>query len=100
MTERSVSGAISNGHERRVSQPRRPGTVRIAAVGDFHCGQDDVGLYRELFARVNDEADVLVLTGDLTRWGALAEFNVVVGELAECHRPDRGRARQPRLRER
>jgi Icc-related predicted phosphoesterase len=87
MTERSISGAISNGHERRASQPRRPGSVRIAAVGDFHCGQDDVGLYRELFARVNDEADVLVLTGDLTRWGALAEFNVVVGELTDVTVP-------------
>jgi Icc-related predicted phosphoesterase len=61
--------------------------VRIAAVGDFHCGPDDVGVYRELFARVNDEADVLVLTGDLTRWGALAEFKVVVGELADVTVP-------------
>jgi Icc-related predicted phosphoesterase len=87
MTERSISGAISNGHERRASQPRRPGSVRIAAVGDFHCGQDDVGLYRELFARVNDEADVLVLTGDLTRWGALAEYNVVIGELTDVTVP-------------
>ena len=87
MTERSKAGAISNGHERRVSTPRKPGTVRIAAVGDFHCGQDDVGLYRELFARVNDEADVLVLTGDLTRWGALAEYKVVVGELADVTLP-------------
>ena len=87
MTERSISGAISNGHERRASQPRRPGSVRIAAVGDFHCGQDDVGLYRELFARVNDEADVLVLTGDLTRWGALGEFKVVIGELADVTVP-------------
>jgi Icc-related predicted phosphoesterase len=87
MTDRSISGAISNGHERRVSQPRTPGSVRIAAVGDFHCGPEDVGVYRELFARVNDEADVLVLTGDLTRWGALAEFKVVVGELADVTVP-------------
>jgi Icc-related predicted phosphoesterase len=87
MTDRSISGAISNGHERRVSQPRTPGSVRIAAVGDFHCGPDDVGVYRELFARVNDEADVLVLTGDLTRGGALAEFKVVVGELADVTVP-------------
>jgi Icc-related predicted phosphoesterase len=87
MTERSISGAISNGHERRATQPRRPGSVRIAAVGDFHCGQDDVGLYRELFARVNDEADVLVLTGDLTRWGALADYKVVVGELTDVTVP-------------
>jgi Icc-related predicted phosphoesterase len=61
--------------------------VRIAAVGDFHCGVDDVGLYRELFTRVNEEADVLVLTGDLTRWGALAEYKVVVGELADVTVP-------------
>jgi len=87
MTDRSISGAISNGHERRASRPRKPGSVRIAAVGDFHCGPDDVGVYRELFARVNDEADVLVLTGDLTRWGALAEFKVVVGELADVTVP-------------
>jgi Icc-related predicted phosphoesterase len=87
MTERSTAGAISNGHERRAVQPRKPGTVRIAAVGDFHCGQDDVGLYRELFARVNDEADVLVLTGDLTRWGALSEYKVVVGELTDVTVP-------------
>jgi len=87
MTERSTAGAISNGHERRVSQPRKPGTTRIAAVGDFHCGQSDVGLYRELFTRVNDEADVLVLTGDLTRWGAIAEYKVVVGELADVTVP-------------
>ena len=87
MTERSTAGAISNGHERRVSQPRKPGPIRIAAVGDFHCGVDDVGLYRELFTRVNEEADVLVLTGDLTRWGALAEYKVVVGELADVTVP-------------
>jgi len=46
-----------------------------------------VGLYRELFTRVNEEADVLVLTGDLTRWGALAEYKVVVGELADVTVP-------------
>ncbi len=87
MTDRSISGAISNGHERRAQQPRKAGSVRIAAVGDFHCGPDDVGVYRELFARVNEEAEVLVLTGDLTRWGALAEFKVVIGELADVTVP-------------
>lgn len=87
MTDRSMSGAISNGCERRAPQPRKAGSVRIAAVGDFHCGPDDVGVYRELFARVNDEAEVLVLTGDLTRWGARSEFKVVVGELADVTVP-------------
>jgi Icc-related predicted phosphoesterase len=46
-----------------------------------------VGLYRELFTRVNEEADVLVLTGDLTRWGALSEYKVVVGGLAAVSGP-------------
>jgi len=87
MTDRSVTGAIPYAHERSGADRRRPGAVRIAAVGDFHCGQDDVGVYRELFARANDEADVLVRTGDRTRWGAVAEFNVVVGELADVTIP-------------
>lgn len=61
--------------------------VRIAAVGDFHCGEQDVGAYRPLFARANQEADVLVLAGDLTRWGTPAEMRVVVGELADVKIP-------------
>ncbi|HEX2091869.1 MAG TPA: hypothetical protein VHG28_05670, partial [Longimicrobiaceae bacterium] len=55
---------------RRRTDSRR--SVRIAAVGDFHCGEQDVGAYRPLFARANEEADILVLCGDLTRWGTAA----------------------------
>jgi Icc-related predicted phosphoesterase len=62
-------------------------TVRIAAVGDFHCGEQDAGAYRALFARANQEADVLVLAGDLTRWGTPAEMRVVIGELADVKVP-------------
>lgn len=87
MTDRSIGGAMPYAHERSGTDRRRPGAIRIAAVGDFHCSQEDVGAYRDLFARANDEADVLVLTGDLTRWGAAAEFNVVVGELADVTVP-------------
>ncbi|HEX2189272.1 MAG TPA: metallophosphoesterase [Longimicrobiaceae bacterium] len=61
--------------------------VRIAVVGDFHCGEADAGAYRPLFARADDEADVLVLAGDLTRWGTPAEMRVAVGELAEVKIP-------------
>lgn len=87
MSDRVVTGAISAPGERRGNDRRRAGSVRIAAVGDFHCGPEDVGVYRELFARVNDDADVLVLTGDMTRRGAAADFKVVVGELAEVKVP-------------
>ena len=72
---------------RRRSTDPRPGFVRIAAVGDFHCGEEDVGKYRPLFARVNEEADVLLLAGDLTRRGTPAEMRVVIGELADVRIP-------------
>lgn len=75
------------GERRMQGERRRENKLRIAAVGDFHCGEADVGLYRDLFAAANDEADVLVLTGDLTRRGSAAEFKVVVGELADVKIP-------------
>jgi len=72
---------------RRRDDRRRDGIVRIAAVGDFHCGEEDAGRFREAFARANEEADVLLLAGDLTRRGTPAEFRVVAGELADVRIP-------------
>jgi Icc-related predicted phosphoesterase len=72
---------------RRGPDRRRDGRVRIAAVGDFHCGAEDAGAYRDLFAEVNGQADVLLLTGDLTRRGEAAEFKIVVSELADVKIP-------------
>lgn len=71
---------------RRGGEPG-PAAVRIAAVGDFHCGESDVGAYRALFARANQDADVLLLLGDLTRHGTVAEMRVAVGELADVTIP-------------
>jgi Icc-related predicted phosphoesterase len=71
----------------RRKEDRRSHVVRVAAVGDFHCGEKDGGMYREAFARVNDEADVLLLAGDLTRRGTPAEIAVVIGELQEVRIP-------------
>jgi Icc-related predicted phosphoesterase len=70
---------------RRGEGPDRP--VCLAAVGDFHCGDGDAGAYRELFARANDEADVLVLAGDLTRRGYASEMRIAMGELADVKIP-------------
>jgi Icc-related predicted phosphoesterase len=66
---------------------RGKGRVRIAAVGDFHCGEEDAGAYRDLFTAANAQADVLLLCGDLTRRGLMREFNVVCGELSEVRIP-------------
>lgn len=71
----------------RRKEDRAGRVVRIAAVGDFHCGEKDGGLYRDLFARVNDEADVLLLAGDLTRRGIPAEVEVAVTELSDVRVP-------------
>jgi Icc-related predicted phosphoesterase len=72
--------------ERRKGDRRRS-VVRIAAVGDFHSAEESVGAYRAHFARVNDEADILLLAGDLTNWGTPAEMKVAVAELSEVDIP-------------
>jgi Icc-related predicted phosphoesterase len=72
--------------ERRRGDRRRR-VVRLATVGDVHCGEQDAGSYRALFARANHEADALLLAGDLTRWGTPAEMRTVVGELADVTIP-------------
>ncbi|HYH78838.1 MAG TPA: metallophosphoesterase [Longimicrobium sp.] len=89
MTERGgpADAAAAKQGGRRKEDRLRAGIVRVAAVGDFHCGEEDVGRYREAFARVNDDADVLLLAGDLTRRGTPAEFRVVAGELADVRIP-------------
>jgi Icc-related predicted phosphoesterase len=71
----------------RRKEDLRGQVVRVAAVGDFHCGEKDGGMYRDAFARVNDDADVLLLAGDLTRRGTPAEIAVVIGELQDVRIP-------------
>lgn len=79
---------LPRGGERREGGDRRKrARVRVAAVGDFHVGEQDVGAYRDLFAAANEDADVLVICGDLTRRGLVPEFKAVVGELADVKIP-------------
>ena len=56
--------------------------LRVAAVGDVHCGKDSQGTLQPLFARVAEAADLLVLCGDLTDYGLPEEAKVLVRELA------------------
>lgn len=74
------------GTDRRQND-RRQATVRIAAVGDFHAAEEHAGTLRPLFGRVNEDADLLLLAGDMTRWGTPAEMRVAVAELAEVEVP-------------
>ena len=56
--------------------------VRVAAVGDVHCGKGSQGQFQPLFTRVAESADVLVLCGDLTDYGLPDEARVLVRELS------------------
>jgi Icc-related predicted phosphoesterase len=55
--------------------------VRVAAVGDLHCGKNSHGVFQPLLAKVAEAADVLVLCGDLTDYGLPEEAKVLVREL-------------------
>ncbi|WP_051162086.1 metallophosphoesterase family protein [Nocardia brevicatena] len=61
--------------------------MRIAAVGDVHLGTDSRGLLRPALRELPDRADVLLLAGDLTRYGSPAEAEVVATEFADVGVP-------------
>lgn len=61
--------------------------VRVAAVGDLHMGEDLAGKLRGHFAHLDDDADLLVLAGDLTRCGTVDEARLLCDELADVHVP-------------
>jgi Icc-related predicted phosphoesterase len=62
-------------------------TLRVAAIGDLHVKEDGSSTFRELFAEISREADVLVLTGDLTDLGKPKEAEMLVEELRACSIP-------------
>jgi Icc-related predicted phosphoesterase len=55
--------------------------IRVAAVGDVHFGADSAGTWRP-WECVADEADVLLVAGDLTQIGTQDEARVLAAELA------------------
>jgi Icc-related predicted phosphoesterase len=55
--------------------------IRVAAVGDLHVGHDSADVWCERFARVGDDADVLLLAGDLTQSGLEAEASLLASVL-------------------
>ncbi len=61
--------------------------IRVAAVGDLHVGDDSTGLWQSLLAPLADDADVLLLAGDLTKCGTRREAEVLAGELARVTVP-------------
>ena len=43
--------------------------VRIAAISDIHYSRESHGTLQPLFAEISENADVLVIAGDLTDYG-------------------------------
>jgi len=54
--------------------------ITVAAVGDVHLDADLVGRFRPALRDVGEQADVLLLAGDLTRHGTEAEAVCVATE--------------------
>lgn len=64
-----------------------PKKLRLAAVGDIHVSEQDTGKWVDFFRQVSEEADVLLLCGDLTDTGRESEAEVLAGELRSCSIP-------------
>lgn len=65
----------------------KSGKLRVAALGDLHCGATSGGLFQPLFRKVSEQADVLLLAGDLTDYGLPEEAHVLAEELATLRVP-------------
>jgi Icc-related predicted phosphoesterase len=55
--------------------------VRVAALGDLHCGKASQGALQPLFARMAESADIVVMCGDLTDYGLPEEARVLAREV-------------------
>jgi Icc-related predicted phosphoesterase len=67
--------------------PGTDGRLRVAAIGDLHVREDSIAPYRELFAEISNEADVLVLCGDLTNFGKTKEAEILAEDIRACAIP-------------
>lgn len=61
--------------------------TKIAAVGDIHVSEHDKGKWADLFKEVSQQADVLLICGDLTDTGDEMEAQVLCEELRSCSIP-------------
>jgi uncharacterized protein len=68
-----------------MTEPRKP--MRVAAMGDLHVREDNAESYRDLFGEISKEADVLVLTGDLTDLGKPKEAELLAHDIKTCSIP-------------
>jgi Icc-related predicted phosphoesterase len=63
------------------------GVVRVAALSDIHYSKTSAGSMAPLFSEVAEAADVLLLGGDLTDYGAAEEARILAKDLAQVKIP-------------
>ena len=61
--------------------------MKIAAIGDLHVTEDSVAPYGVMFQQISNEADVLVLAGDLTNFGKTREAEILAEDIGRCTIP-------------
>jgi Icc-related predicted phosphoesterase len=61
--------------------------MRIAATADLHFSPQSYAKLKDQFERVRDEADVLVLAGDLTNYGQPTEMEPLLNVLVRLRLP-------------
>jgi Icc-related predicted phosphoesterase len=70
-----------------MSEPSSQDALTLAAIGDLHVTATGERSYRELFAEVSEQADVLALCGDLTDLGRKDEAEALCKDLSACTIP-------------
>src|SRR5258708_27802773 len=70
--------------QRKNQQPER---MRIAATADLHFTPQRYDSIREPMSRLKDEADVLIIAGDLTNFGKPEEMSSFLAALVRLRIP-------------
>ena len=61
-------------------------TLRIAGVADVHAKKTAAGTFQAMFSKASEQADVILLCGDLTDYGAVEEAKVLAKEITSSLR--------------
>jgi Icc-related predicted phosphoesterase len=61
--------------------------MRVAATADLHFSASSYSVIQDQFVKVRDEADLLVLAGDLTNYGQPAEMETLLNALVRLRLP-------------
>jgi Icc-related predicted phosphoesterase len=64
-----------------------PSAVRIAAAGDIHCRESNREETMDAFAGLDEEADLVLLAGDLTSHGTVEEAEILCEAAARLRAP-------------